>query len=215
MSTVRNIPTVDLDDYTSGDLEDLPGRRRYTETDASSPNFFPDLQLRPGIYARAGPERENMKKTPPEVEDDDMLPSYNFDYSKAKPNRFAAASQQTKTIRIINREGGIEQLEWRSPTLPVACSLTEPELREREATVLASVSARVREVKDLESGYAFRFDPEADLIPEIATLIDLERRCCPFLRFGLTVTPGNGPVWLELTGPEGTREFLRTVFDLP
>ena len=71
--------------------------------------------------------------------------------------------------------------------LPVACSLTEPELREREATVLASVQAR-------DSGYALRFDPEEDLIPEIATLIDLERRCCPFLRFGLTVSSGNGPV---------------------
>jgi hypothetical protein len=98
--------------------------------------------------------------------------------------------------------------------LPVACSLTEPELREREATVLASVRARVREIKDLDSGYALRFDPEDGLIPEVAELIDLERRCCPFLRFGLMVSPGNGPVWLELTGPEGTREFLRTVFDL-
>lgn len=100
-------------------------------------------------------------------------------------------------------------------TLPVACSLTEPELRDREATTLASVRARVREVEERESGYALRFEPEEGLIPEIATLIDLERRCCPFLRFGLTVTPGNGPVWLELTGPEGTRELLRTILDLP
>ena len=32
-----------------------------------------------------------MKKTPKVSEsDDDMLPEYRFDYSKAKPNRFAA-----------------------------------------------------------------------------------------------------------------------------
>jgi hypothetical protein len=33
-----------------------------------------------------------MKTTPPEHDPDadDMLPEYNFDYSKAKPNRFAA-----------------------------------------------------------------------------------------------------------------------------
>lgn len=65
------------------------------------------------------------------------------------------------------------------------------------------------------SGYALRFDPEESLIPEIATLIDLERRCCPFLRFGLSVEPADGPVWLELTGPGGTKEFLRTILDLP
>lgn len=46
-----------------------------------------------------------MKKTSPEPEGDDMLPSYDFDYRKAKPNRFAAASRQAKNIRIIGREG--------------------------------------------------------------------------------------------------------------
>lgn len=33
-------------------------------------------------------------------------------------------------------------------------------------------------------------------------------QCCPFLRFQLTVEPGRGPIWLELTGPAGTREFV-------
>ena len=99
--------------------------------------------------------------------------------------------------------------------LPVACSLPAPELREREATVLAKIRARVQEVKDLDSGYALRFDPEEALLADLATLIDLERQCCPFLRFGLEVLPANGPIWLELTGPEGTRELLRTVLNLP
>jgi hypothetical protein len=36
----------------------------------------------------------------------------------------------------------------------------------------------------------------------------LESQCCPFLRFQLTVELGGGPVWLELTGPPGTRDFL-------
>ena len=50
-----------------------------------------------------------MKKTSPELEDDDMLPSYSFDYRKAKPNRFAAASRQAKNIRIISSEGSSEK----------------------------------------------------------------------------------------------------------
>ncbi len=29
------------------------------------------------------------------------------------------------------------------------------------------------------------------------------------------VLPASGPVWLELSGPEGTRDFLRTVLNLP
>jgi hypothetical protein len=99
--------------------------------------------------------------------------------------------------------------------LPVACALSTPELREREQTVLAKIGARVREVRDLDNGYALRFDPEGAVLADLATLIDLERQCCPFLRFELQVLPASGPVWLELSGPEGTRDFLRTVLNLP
>ncbi len=35
---------------------------------------------------------------------------------------------------------------------------------------------------------------------------------CPFLKFSITVEPGDGPVWLEMTGPQGTKEFLVEVF---
>jgi len=28
------------------------------------------------------------------------------------------------------------------------------------------------------------------------------------MRFSLTLEPGDGPLWLEITGPEGTKTFL-------
>lgn len=34
-------------------------------------------------------------------------------------------------------------------------------------------------------------------------------------RFLLLVEPGDGPVWLEVTGPEGTESFLDTLLDTP
>jgi hypothetical protein len=39
-------------------------------------------------------------------------------------------------------------------------------------------------------------------------MIDAERRCCRFLRFVVTVEPGDDSICLEVTGPAGTREFL-------
>jgi hypothetical protein len=41
--------------------------------------------------------------------------------------------------------------------------------------------------------------------------IDAERQCCRFLKFALTVEPDAGDVWLEVTGPDGTTEFLSTL----
>jgi hypothetical protein len=54
---------------------------------------------------------------------------------------------------------------------------------------------------------------EPESLAIVATFIDLERRCCAFLRFRLTVEPGGGPIWLELTGPPGTRELLAAELD--
>ena len=48
----------------------------------------------------------------------------------------------------------------------------------------------------------------------IARTVDMERQCCRFLRFTVTVEPNDGPIALDLTGPAGTREFLAAMLDL-
>ena len=97
--------------------------------------------------------------------------------------------------------------------LPVACSLTGPELQERRRQVLRKVGENVIEVKDLGDGYAYRFPSDEIWITELANLITFERQCCPFLQFNVRIEPGAGPIWLELSGPEGTKDFLNSLFE--
>jgi len=99
-----------------------------------------------------------------------------------------------------------------SSNLPVACSLTGPEFQERRSRVLLRVSESVLEVKELGDGYAYRFPGDEIWITELADLIKFERQCCPFLQFKIRIEPGTGPIWLELSGPEGTKDFLNTIF---
>ena len=99
--------------------------------------------------------------------------------------------------------------------LPVACSLSTAEVRERRGAVLAPLAAAVEEVKGLENGLALRFAAGGAILAGLAELIELERRCCPFLRFVLAVEAGGGPLWLSLTGPPGTRAFLASELGLP
>jgi len=96
-------------------------------------------------------------------------------------------------------------------TLPVACSLSAPELRAREAGLLASVAAQVEERVEIDEGLRLRFAVSDALLRDLVELVTLERQCCPFLRFALTVEPAAGPLWLELSGPPGTRAFLATL----
>lgn len=79
--------------------------------------------------------------------------------------------------------------------------------------VLEKVRAAALEVNETEDGFVYRFPSDASLLADLLTLIQLEHQCCPFLRFSLVVEAGNGPVCLELTGPPGTNEFLKSIFE--
>jgi hypothetical protein len=97
-------------------------------------------------------------------------------------------------------------------TIPILCSLTTVELRDREATLLVQFTSAVVETEELQEGYAFRFSGDGKLIGLIAELIVAERECCPFLMFEVVALPNKGPVILGVTGPDGTKEFVRSVF---
>jgi len=98
---------------------------------------------------------------------------------------------------------------------PIACSLTDAEFQQRRAALLRTFQGALLETKELDDGYAYRFPSGANRIAELSQLITFERECCPFLRFQLRLEPANGPLWLELTGPEGTKDFLQSLFTAP
>src|SRR6185436_8905111 len=97
-------------------------------------------------------------------------------------------------------------------SLPITCSLTSTELQERRRTVLEKLREAVVEVKELADGFAYSFPSDGNRFPELAAMIELERQCCPFLQFRVTVAAGQGPLTLEITGPEGTKDFLLSTF---
>ena len=92
--------------------------------------------------------------------------------------------------------------------LPVACTLSEPDLARRRAGLFSDLARRRQEVRWLPEGVTLRYNAEQGTLALLGEFIQLESQCCPFLRFQLTAEPGGGPIWLELTGPPGTRDFL-------
>ena len=100
-----------------------------------------------------------------------------------------------------------------SEHLPIVCTLTPEQLRARRDALLPGLLKRADERVALERGYRLKFMPphagsDAGLLDEIARIVEQERGCCQFLKFQITVEPGNGPIYLEVTGPPGTREML-------
>ena len=90
----------------------------------------------------------------------------------------------------------------------LACKLTTPELQQRRATVIESLRKQILETKELGNGYAFKFHGTDTMIDELTTFIKTERECCDFFTFTMTISGDKNSVWLELKGPDGTKEFI-------
>ena len=98
--------------------------------------------------------------------------------------------------------------------LPIACALTPDALRARRAGLLSDVLRRTERREDLPNGIRLRFAPTGETLATIARAVEAERHCCRFLRFGITIGPNEGPIFLELTGPPGTREFIGALLEV-
>lgn len=99
--------------------------------------------------------------------------------------------------------------------LPVACSLGARDLARRQAELRAGVLGQAFAVEPLGDGMRWRFGASDGLLARLGPLLDAERHCCRFLRIVLAAEPDQGTIVLEITGPEGTPEFLATWVQSP
>ena len=96
--------------------------------------------------------------------------------------------------------------------IPIICTLNDAEFRRRERDILLKIRASVLSTNETDSGYSFRFPSDDASFAALNEFIVLERRCCPFLDFKMTVPRGDADILLELSGPRGAKEFIAANF---
>src|SRR5262245_41106742 len=96
--------------------------------------------------------------------------------------------------------------------IPIVCTLTETQLRERRRQVLEPFHAKTHRSEELPHGYAYTFEASNGLLVNLAELVDLERQCCRFLTFQLTVTAADNSIRLEITGPQKAKTTIAEFF---
>jgi hypothetical protein len=94
---------------------------------------------------------------------------------------------------------------------PLACTLTEAELRERRRTILESMREVTIHTEPIPDGYSYRFNPTSEVLGLLSNLVDLERQCCSFLTFKIVVEPQQ-PIRLEVTGPPEAKAMVADFF---
>lgn len=107
-----------------------------------------------------------------------------------------------------NEQADINPVSDPAGSLPIACSLGNRELAERTEGIRQGLFAGAQEQRELADGYAFRFAGTGPWGNRIVEFIASERQCCTFFRFEVVYEPDSGPIWLRMTGPDGTRAFI-------
>lgn len=107
------------------------------------------------------------------------------------------AQEKNANMKVINEDKKI------------GCNLTTPELQNRKKTVVAKLKNLVLEKLETEKGFKYKFDGSDELLDLLTDFIKTERLCCGFFEFSLTVTSDSRYSWLELSGPEGTKDFIK------
>jgi hypothetical protein len=94
------------------------------------------------------------------------------------------------------------------PDLPIACTLQPAALAQRGDALLPGLARYATDVCWRTNGVRLTFGFDAQMLGRIADVIAAEHHCCRFLRFDVAVEPGDGPITLDVTGPDGTADFL-------
>jgi hypothetical protein len=96
--------------------------------------------------------------------------------------------------------------------LPIVCNLQALSAAERarRAELAAFLRANTLRVVEQEAGYLVQLRPQPEVLRRAEELIALERRCCGFMALELR----RDDAVLELSGREGTKEFIAAEMDL-
>ena len=96
----------------------------------------------------------------------------------------------------------------------VTCQLTSTELQKYKIEVIALLKDNILKKEELSNGYHYTFTGSDKTLDQVITFIKTERRCRNFLTFNIVIEDDQSNIVLNITGPDGTKEFINTEMEL-
>lgn len=90
----------------------------------------------------------------------------------------------------------------------LSCTLLPGELNERLAEIKEEIFTEDVKKEELEDGYIFYFDDKGDLADKVLDFLKVEKKCCPFFKFDLSIRPYQGGLALKVSGGTQVKRFI-------
>jgi hypothetical protein len=135
--------------------------------------------------------------------------------NKSRPIVWLLIAISTTVLTLMSNEA-VGQKVAEKPEHGLTCNLDgiPSQERARYTELFESLRHAIRDKRELPDGYALLLDPAQFTMDQALEWTKLERECCPFLETQVRWDMENGPVWLDLKGPEGVKDFILDEFGL-
>ena len=115
---------------------------------------------------------------------------------------------QDKTQQLPSQP--VADAKHESPFICYVYALS-PKERNRHFNELGPMLRKLKTgVRELADGYEFQFPTDWKTFQLVAEWVAGERLCCPFFEIQMRVEKEGGPLWLRLTGRDGTKQFIQS-----
>ena len=121
---------------------------------------------------------------------------------------FAGSRMRTQTPVAAQQRNTSAQMRRESPFACDTGAFT-PEVRKRHDDLGPILRSLKKSVRELADGYEFEFPADQNTYQLVAEWAIQERLCCPFFDISVRLDREDGPLWLRLTGREGTKDFIK------
>ncbi len=91
----------------------------------------------------------------------------------------------------------------------IECSLIGDELLERKKVLQKTIFSQVQKKEKSLNGYTYYFVYDTKLLAAVLEHVQIEKACCPFFKFDISILAFNNGFALKISGSEEALEMLK------
>jgi len=95
----------------------------------------------------------------------------------------------------------------------IQCNLIEEELLIRKDKLKTDIFSNVERSEESENGYIYYFNDDTVLLASLLEHVQIEKACCPFFKFDISILPFNKGFALQISGPKAALKMIEEFED--
>ena len=90
----------------------------------------------------------------------------------------------------------------------IQCNLVEADLLERKKLLKEAIFSKVQTKEESLNSFIYYFNDDPNLLESVLEHVQIEKACCPFFKFDISILPFNKGFALQISGSEDALKML-------